>query len=139
MTTYIYKRQSELPESLDDLCGEVRIHTEPKIAISNSQRVINLVAGTIFLFSAPITGYMAYVNKDHNPDYLMVIASFSTIDIMGLGLSLLLSARNGYYVRGNSFTAELSGLLCDHYNQYKKIFQKNDDNETIVSKSSHKN
>ena len=139
MTTYFYKRQSELPESLDDLCGEVRIQTEPKLAISNSQRVIGLVAGTIFLFSAPIIGYIAYINKDRNPDYLTVITSFSTIEMMGLGLSLLLSARNGYHVRESSFITELSELCCNHYDQYKQIFQKNDSQRTIVPKSSHSN
>lgn len=133
MTTYFYKRQSELPESLDDLCGEVRIQKEPQLAISNSQRVMGLVGGTIFLFSAPIMGYIAYVNKDHTPDYLTITTSFSTIEIMGLGLSLLLSARNGYCVNGSSFITGLSELLCDHYNKYKyhKSFKKNDDNKTI--------
>jgi len=115
MTTYIYKRQSELPESLDDFCGELKPPKETKIAISKQEIIPCFVAGSFFLFSTPFIGYLAYVNSGRNQEYLTIFNSLSAIEMFTLGMFQVLSARKGYLTENSSFLVKLSELTIRVY------------------------
>ena len=125
MTTYIYKRQSELPESIDDFCGELKPPKETKIAISKEQIAVSFVTGSLFLFSTPFIGYLAYVNSGRNHEYLTIFNSLSAIELFSLGIFNVLSARNGYIAENSSFLVQLSEMVIRAYDStFKKKTKK---------------
>ncbi|MDP3990273.1 MAG: hypothetical protein Q8Q01_03645 [archaeon] len=139
MTTYTYRRLSDLPESLDDFCGEMgeigsknslESMAKPETEEVEPSKIFERVcftAGAIYLLAAPLVGYKIYTNLENYSSGTIIAGSLVVTELIMLGFTHLESAKKGYLINRYSNTLLFIGTVADFFvKTYDSITKKNE-------------